>query len=188
MRTGFGVDWGRSADLMVRSSSDPTALIGAIRAQGREISGIALIAPETLAERLNASIAPRRFKMTLLIAFALLAVLLALIGIYGVVSYMVTQRTRELGIRVALGAQRAQVVRLVLAGGLRLVSAGIILGLTASFAPTRLMAFFLYVVKPTDSFTYAAVSIMLLAVAAIAAWLPARRAATIDPTIALRYE
>ena len=188
MRTGFGVDWGRAANLMVRASSDPTALIGAIRAQGREISGIALLAPETLAERLNASVAPRRFQMTLLLAFALLAVLLAVIGIYGVVSYTVTQRTRELGIRVALGAQRGQVVRVVLVDGLRLVAVGIILGLGASFALTRFMALFLYGVRATDFFTYAAVSILLLAVGGVAAWLPARRAASVDPTIALRYE
>jgi putative ABC transport system permease protein len=175
-------------ELMVRASSDPTALIYAIRQQGHAMSDIALRDPKTLAERLNGSVAPLRFQMTLLIAFAGLAVLLALIGIYGVVSYMVTQRARELGIRVALGAQRAQVVSLVLAGGLRLVGAGIILGLAASFTVARLMASFLYGVKPTDSFTYAAVSIVVLGVSAIAAWLPARRAASIDPTIALHYE
>jgi predicted permease len=175
-------------ELMVRASSDPTALIYAIRQQGHAMSDIALRDPKTLAEHLNGSVAPLRFQMTLLIVFAGLAVLLALIGIYGVVSYMVTQRARELGIRVALGAQRAQVVSLVLAGGLRLVGAGIILGLAASLTLARLMASFLYGVKPTDSFTYAAVSIVVLGVSAIAAWLPARRAASIDPTITLHYE
>jgi hypothetical protein len=175
-------------DLMARASSDPTALIYAIRHQGHSMSDIAVRDPQTLAERLNGSVAPRRFEMSLLIAFAGLAVLLALIGIYGVVSYMVTQRARELGIRVALGAQRAQLVNLVLAGGLRLVGVGIILGLAASLTLARVMASLVYDVKPTDSFTYAVVSVVVLAVSAIAAWLPARRAASIDPTSALHYE
>ena len=175
-------------ELLVRASSDPTALIGAIRSQGRAMSHIALLEPKTLAERLNASIAPRRFQMALLIVFALLAVFLALVGIYGVVSYMVTQRTREIGIRVALGAQRSQVIRMILGRGLRLVCAGVMLGLAASFGLTRLMQSFLYGVQPTDPFTFAAVSALLVVIAALAAWVPARRAATINPTIALRYE
>ncbi|HEV2447732.1 MAG TPA: FtsX-like permease family protein, partial [Candidatus Sulfopaludibacter sp.] len=175
------------ADLFVRASSDPAALTGAIRSQGRPL-GIALLHPASLADRLDASIAPRRFEMTLLVVFASLAVLLALVGIYGVVAYMVTQRTREIGIRVALGAQRMEVVRLVLGGGLRLVCTGVVLGLAASLALTRLMESFLYGVKPTDVLTFAAVSILLVAVAALAAWLPARRAAAVDPLIALRYE
>ena len=178
---------GAGNQLLVRASSDPAALTGAIRAQGRPLS-IALLHPETLADRLDASIAPRRFEMTLLIVFAALAVLLALIGIYGVVAYMVTQRTREIGIRVALGAQRPDVVRLVLGEGLRLVCAGVVVGLGAALALTRFLQSFLYGVKPADVLTFVAVSLLLVAVAALAAWLPARRAAAVDPLVALRYE
>ena len=108
--------------------------------------------------------------MTLLIAFAALALLLALVGIYGVVSHMVAQRTREIGVRVALGAQRRDVVRLVLGGGLGLVCAGVVLGLAASLGLTRVMESFLYGVKPTDVLTFAAASVLLVAVAALAAW------------------
>ncbi|SPE40811.1 conserved membrane hypothetical protein [Candidatus Sulfopaludibacter sp. SbA3] len=177
----------RGVQIMVRANSDPTALIGAIRAVGRP-EGIALLNPQTLADRLDDAIAPRRFEMTLLIAFASLALLLALVGIYGVVSHMVAQRTREIGVRVALGAQRSDVICLVLAGGLSLVCAGVVLGLAASLGLTRVMESFLYGVKPTDALTFAAASVLLMAVAALAAWIPARRAAGVDPLIALRYE
>ena len=175
------------AEILVRANSDPTALIGAIRAQARPL-GIALLNPETLADRLNNSIAPRRFEMTMLVVFAGLALLLALVGIYGVMAYMVTQRTREIGLRMALGAQRPDVVRMVLGGGLKLVGAGVTIGLVSSVALTRFMESFLYGVKPTDSLTFAAVSLLLIGVAALAAWIPARRAAGVDPLTALRYE
>jgi putative ABC transport system permease protein len=174
-------------ELLVRANSDPTALTGVIRGQARA-SGISLLNPQTLADRLDSSIAPRRFEIAMLVVFASLAVLLALVGIYGVVAYMVTQRTREIGLRMALGAQRPDVVRLVLGGGLKLVAAGVLLGLAASLALTRFMESFLYGVKPTDAFTFAAVSLLLIAVAALAAWIPARRAAGVDPLVALRYE
>ena len=178
---------GGGVELMVRAVSDPNALVSAIRALGRG-EGIVLLKPETLADRLDASIAPRRFEMTLLIVFASLALLLALVGIYGVVAYTVTQRTREIGVRVALGARREDVTRLMLGGGLKLVGAGVILGLAASLALTRLMESLLYGVKPTDAAIFAAATIQLVAVAALAAWIPARRAAGVDPLIALRYE
>ena len=177
----------RGVQIMVRANSDPAALIGAIRAVGRR-EGIALLNPQTLADRLDDTIAPRRFEMTLLIAFASLALLLALVGIYGVVSHMVAQRTREIGVRVALGAQRSDVIRLVLGGGLSLVCAGVVVGLAASLGLTRVMESFLYGVKPTDALTFGAASVLLVAVAALAAWIPARRAARVDPLIALRYE
>jgi putative ABC transport system permease protein len=101
---------------------------------------------------------------------------------------MVTRRTREIGIRVALGAQRDDVVRLILAGGMKLVGVGVVLGLVASLGLTRLMASFLYGVQPSDTFTFGAVSLLLIVVAALAAWLPARRAAGVDPLTALRHE
>jgi ABC-type antimicrobial peptide transport system permease subunit len=177
----------RGVEIMVRANSDPAALIGAVRGIGRP-EGIALLNPQTLADRLDDTIAPRRFEMTLLIAFASLALLLALVGIYGVVSHMVAQRTREIGVRVALGAQRSDVIRLVLGRGLSFVCAGVVLGLAASLGLTRVMESFLYGVKPTDALTFAAASVLLVAVAALAAWVPARRAAGVDPLIALRYE
>jgi putative ABC transport system permease protein len=179
--------WTGGVEVMARAVSDPNAVTGAIRSIGRG-EGIALLKPQTLAERLDASIAPRRFEMTLLIVFASLALLLALVGIYGVVAYMVTQRTREIGVRVALGAQRSDVIRLVLGGGLKLVCGGVAVGLAGSMGLTQLMESFLYGVKPTDAWTFAAVSILLIGVAAIAAWIPARRAAGVDPLVALRWE
>jgi putative ABC transport system permease protein len=179
--------WRFGVEIMVRANSEPEALMGAIRTLGRP-DGIALLKPQTLADRLDASIAPRRFEMTLLIVFASLALLLALVGIYGVVAYTVTQRTREIGVRVALGAQRSDVVRMVLGGGLRLVCGGVAAGLAAAMGLTRLMESFLYGVKATDVATFAVASILLIGVAAVAAWIPARRAAGVDPLIALRWE
>jgi putative ABC transport system permease protein len=179
--------WTGGVEVLARAVSDPNAVTGAIRTIGRG-EGLALLKPQTLAERLDASIAPRRFEMTLLIVFASLALLLAVVGIYGVVAYMVTQRTREIGVRVALGAQRSDVIRLVLGGGLKLVCGGVAVGLAGSMGLTRLMESFLYGVKPTDAWTFAAVSILLIGVAAVAAWIPARRAAGVDPLVALRWE
>ena len=179
--------WRFGVEIMVRANSDPEVLVGAIRTVGRP-DGIALLQPQTLADRLDASIAPRRFEMTLLIVFAGLAVLLALVGIYGVVAYMVTQRTREIGVRVALGAQSGDVIRMVLSGGLKLVSGGVLLGIAASLGLTRVMESFLYGVKATDAATFAAASILLVGIAALATWIPARRAAGVDPLVALREE
>ena len=179
--------WRFGVEIMVRANSDPTALVGAVRTLGRG-DGIALLKPQTLADRLDASIAPRRFEMTLLIVFASLALLLALVGIYGVVAYMVTQRTREIGLRVALGAQRADVVRMVLGGGLKLVCGGVAVGLAAALGLTRVMESFLYDVRATDAATFAAASVLLVAVAAMAAWIPARRASGVDPLVALRED
>jgi predicted permease len=134
------------------------------------------------------SIASQRFSLILLGAFAGLALLLAGIGIYGVLSYLVGQRTREIGVRMALGAQRIDVLRMVLGDGVRMTMVGAFIGLVAALALTRLMASMLFGVRPTDPVTFAAVAVLLCGIALFACYLPARRAAKVDPMVALRYE
>jgi ABC-type antimicrobial peptide transport system permease subunit len=134
------------------------------------------------------SIASQRFSLALLSAFAGLALLLASIGIYGVLSYLVGQRTQEIGVRMALGAQRVDVLRLVVEDGARMTFAGTAIGLVAAVGLTRLMAKMLFGVRPLDPLTFGAVSMILCGIALAACYLPARRAAKVDPMVALRYE
>jgi ABC-type antimicrobial peptide transport system permease subunit len=126
--------------------------------------------------------------MQLLGTFACLAFILAAVGIYGVVSYSVTQRTREIGIRIALGAKQSDVLRLVLGEGFRLTMLGVILGLAGAFAATRVLTSLLFEVKPRDPAIFIGLSILFLAVALLASYIPARRATKVDPLVALRYE
>ncbi len=142
----------------------------------------------TLENALAESVAPRRFNLLLLGTFAASAVLLAVIGIYGVMSYAVTQRTREIGIRMALGARRGEIVRLVVGQGMAVALTGIAAGTAAALGLTRLIATLLFDVKPNDPLTFAAVVIALTATALLASWVPALRAARVDPLLALRYE
>jgi ABC-type antimicrobial peptide transport system permease subunit len=134
------------------------------------------------------SLAQRRFAMIVLAAFAGAALLLASLGIYGVVSYMVGQRTQELGIRVALGATRRDIMRLVLAHGLKMTLVGVVVGLVAAFGLTRLIRTMLYGVGATDPATFAIIAVLLTIVAVVACYLPARRATKVDPLTALRSE
>jgi len=142
----------------------------------------------TMRSLVNSSIAPRRFYMQLLGSFAGMAFILAAIGIYGLVSYSVAQRTREIGIRMALGAKRNDVLRLVLGEGFKLTIIGVVLGLVGAFAATKVLRNLLFEVKPTDPFTFIAVSLSLLVVALLACYIPARRATKVDPLEAIRYE
>jgi len=134
------------------------------------------------------SLLKRKFTMTLLAIFAGLAVTLAAIGLYGVMSYSVSQRTREIGIRMALGAQRAQVLKLIVQQGMKLTAIGVLAGVLASLGLTRLIANLLFGVSATDLATFAVLSIVVLSVALLACWLPARRASGVDPMVALRAE
>jgi putative ABC transport system permease protein len=141
-----------------------------------------------MSERVSESVAEPRFRTLLLGIFAALALILAAAGIYGVMSYNVAQRTREIGIRIAMGAGRRDVLSLVLGHSLKLTLIGVAVGLAASWGLMRLLASVLYNVTPHDFFTLAGVSILLSAVALLASYIPARRAMRVDPLVALRYE
>jgi len=183
------VNWG-SMSLVVRSQSgDPLRFTGPIRS---ELAAIDKNQPihsfKTLEATVSELVAPQRFTTVLLAGFAALAALLAAVGIYGVMSYAVTQRTREIGVRMALGAQPKDVLKVLMTHGFMLVSVGVGLGLAASFALTRLMADLLFGVEPTDKATLGAMTLLLVAVALVACFVPARRAMKVDPLVALRYE
>jgi putative ABC transport system permease protein len=139
-------------------------------------------------EVVSQSVARQRFSMLLLGVFAGLALVLAAVGIYGVMSYSVAQRTREIGIRMALGAQRSDVLKMTVGQGLRLVFTGVAIGLAAAFVLTRVMSTLLFGVTPTDALTFFSVSIVLVSVAVLASYIPAVRATRVDPMFALRYE
>jgi putative ABC transport system permease protein len=179
----------RLVDLVVRTSGDPRARAADLR---KLISSIDPAHPvydvQTLEQALSDSIAPRRFNTLLLEIFSGLATLLASVGIYGVMSYAVTQRTQEMGVRMALGARQWQVVRMVVRQGAAIAVIGVLVGIGAALWLTRLMTALLYEVRPGDPATFALVSLALLSAALAACWIPARRAARVNPVEALRYE
>ncbi|HEX8722317.1 MAG TPA: ABC transporter permease [Pyrinomonadaceae bacterium] len=179
-----------TATLVVRAAGgDPRALVPALRAEARALdAALPLYDVKTFEEHMGVSLFPARVAAALLGGFGLLALVLAGTGIYGVVSYAAAQRTREIGIRMALGAQRGDVLRLVAGRGMLLVGAGVALGLAGALALTRFMEGVLYGVSATDPFTFALVVALLLGVALVACLLPARRATKVDPMVALRYE
>jgi putative ABC transport system permease protein len=176
-----------SMAFVVRTTVDPESMFGTIRAAMHRVDpSLPLANSETLAKHVDKSVAARRFYMLLLGLFAAVALTLAAVGIFGVLSFLVTQRTKEIGIRVALGADRGSLVGMVLRQTLMLAGTGAAIGTVAGLGLTGLMATMLFAVKPTDPLTYAAVDSTLLGVAVLAAWVPTRRAVRIDPTIALR--
>ncbi len=179
----------RSLTFALRTDGDPQSLIRDVR---REVIALDKAAPvtgvRTMEERMGASLAGRRFNTLLLSLFAALALILAVVGLYGVISYTVAERTRDIGVRTALGAQTGDVLRLVIGRGMTLTLAGVGIGLLASFALTRLMKDMLFEVGPTDPLTFVAIAVLLTAAALTACYIPARRATKVDPMVALRCE
>ena len=177
--------------VLVRSNLPPQTLFDSLRRASGQMSNEQVIyGPQTMDELISGTLSARRFTMELLAIFALLAVALACVGIYGVMSYLVGRRTREIGIRMALGAQTADVMRAVLGQGAKMTLIGVGLGVLASLALSQLLARYslLFGVSATDPSTFLAVAVLLTLVAVLACWLPARRATRVDPLVALRYE
>ena len=175
--------------LLLRTGGDPRSLTTAVRAAVREVDpALPVFQIMTMNERLSNSVGARRFNLMLLGAFAGLALLLAGVGVYGVISYVVTGRTHEIGIRMALGAQSSDVLGLFIRQGMTLVLLGVGLGLFGAFALTRVMTGLLFAVGAKDPVTFAAVAVLLSLIALLACYIPARRAARVDPLIALRHE
>ena len=175
--------------LVVRTSMDAQAVAESVRRELRALdSDVAISAVKPLEQVVTASVASRRFNLVLLAAFAGTALLLAGVGIYGVIAFLVATRTREIGVRMALGARRADVMRLVLGHGLKLVVAGVVLGWIGALIATRGLTSLLFATAPTDPLTYAGVGVLLTLVALLASYVPARRATKVDPIQALRAE
>jgi len=175
--------------LLLRSSSDPAQVVSAIRQQVRELDPqLPVYDVKTMNQVLSTAVARPRFMTFLLVVFAAVAVLLATVGIYGVMSYTVLQNTREMGIRLALGAQESDIFKLVVGKGLILILFGVLIGAAGAFGLTRLMTSLLYGVTATDPLTFISVSLTLVVVALLACYIPARRATRVDPLVALRYE
>jgi putative ABC transport system permease protein len=175
--------------LVVRTTSDPLSLAPAVR---NEVLGVDKNQPifdvKTMDQRVNDAVAVSRSLMLLFSAFALLALVLGSVGIYGIVSYSVTQRTHEIGIRMALGARAGNVLSLIMKNGLALVLTGIVIGIAGALALTRFMTTLLFGVTPTDTATFVIVSAIFFVIAVAASLIPAVRATRVDPLVALRYE
>lgn len=178
-----------NVDAVVRSTVPAATLLPSIRKAVSELdSSYVIHHPRTVDDLVDRSLAQRRFSMFLLSAFAAIALLLAIIGIYGVISYSVTERTQELGIRLALGARPGDVQRMVIGAGLKLAFIGVGIGVAGALALTRFLSSLLFGVSPSDPLTFAGVALLLVAVSLLACYIPARRAAKVDPMVALRYE
>lgn len=179
----------RTMNLVIRGTHDPTQLVSAVRS---EVSALDAALPvsnvKTVSQMIDERISPKRLMTYILAVFALNALLLASVGIYGVMSYAVAQRTHEIGIRMALGARAADVLRLVLRNGMSLALIGVAIGLAGAFALTRLLSTLLFQVTPTDTVTFAGVATALIVVALLACYIPARRATKVNPLVALRDE
>jgi putative ABC transport system permease protein len=175
--------------VLLRTSLDPEAETSALRSALHDVdSNEPLVNIRTMQDNMETTVSEPKFRTWLLGLFAALALVLSTIGIYGVMSYSVNQRTQEIGVRVAMGAQAGQVFGLVAGEGVRLAIVGVALGLAASLALTRVLRTFLYQVSAFDPLTFLCVSVVLIAVAVLASYIPARRATKVDPLVALRYE
>jgi predicted permease len=175
--------------VVVRTRNAPVTLSGSLRAATTEFDGQAVVYDfETMERIVSESIAAQRFSMTLLGVFAGLALILSAIGIYGVISYFVGQRTQEVGIRMALGARRVDVLWMILKQGARMALFGVAVGVAASLALTRLMSTMLYGVRAHDPLTFGGVALVVTTMATLACYIPALRATRVDPMVALRYE
>ncbi len=181
---------GRSfATVLLRTRGDPLQLAGTVREAVRRLDpSIPVYDVKTMEQRTREAIVQPRISTVLLVVFATIALLLAAVGIYGLISYTVAQRTSEIGVRMALGAQPADVLRLMVREGMTPVLIGIMVGVCGAWAAARLIRGLLYGVSATDPLTFAVVALFLAAVALLAAYLPARRATRVDPMIALRSE
>jgi putative ABC transport system permease protein len=178
-----------SLTVLARTTGDPLTMTSAVREQVRTIDkDIPVTHIQTLEQVLAASVAQQRFSMLMVGLFAGLALVLATVGIYGVMAYSVAQRAHEIGVRMALGARTSQVLKLILKDGMALALMGVVIGLAAAFALTRLLTTLLFGVRPNDAATLIVVSLTLLGVALVACYIPARRATKVDPLVALRYE
>jgi len=178
-----------SVAVVLRTDGDPTRVMGSVRRAVEEIDPREVIYNvRTMDEVVSSSFAARRLSMLLLSVFAALALALACVGIYGVISYLVGQRTHEIGVRMAMGAERSDVLRLVLGHGAKMAFVGVAIGIGAALGLTRLMANQLFGVSAHDPWTFAGVAVLLIVVAVAASYIPARRAMRVDPMIALRYE
>jgi putative ABC transport system permease protein len=183
------VGHGRIARWALRTSGDPGRLASAVRdAVARQDKSMVLIEMETMDTVVQHAQAGTRFQLILIGVFAAIAAILAAVGLYGVLSTVVRQRTAEIGVRVAMGAQPSRIFSLIVGQGLRLSAAGVVVGLLAAYSLTSIMTTMLVGIKPTDPLTFAAMVVLFLAIAALSSWLPARRAAALDPTRALRDE
>ena len=175
--------------MIVKGSGDPNQMIATARNQVKALDpDQPIYSPRTMGDIRAESVASERLNLTLLSLFAGIALVLSIVGIYGVMSYSVTQRTHEIGIRMAIGASRADVFKMILGHGMKLALLGVGVGLVGAFALTRLMATMLFGVEPTDATTFASIAVLLIGIALLACYLPGRRATKVEPTISLRYE
>jgi putative ABC transport system permease protein len=182
-------DWLAPGQIAIRTSGEPTAIVAAARERVRRIDPLVPISDvQTMEELVARSVAAPRFNLTLVAVFGLAAVTLATIGLYGLLTYSVTVRAREIGIRSALGATRGSIAAMILGQGIRLTAVGIAAGQVVAFMATRWLTTLLFEIEPHDPQTFAAIAVVLLGVAAAASYLPARRAARVDPLVALRTE
>ena len=189
MEPGWQLEIGRAMDLAVRSHDEAQSVVAAVRLQVRAVDPeVPLSHVRTMPEAIRISLAPRVFTLTLLGAFAAIALILCSVGLYGAMSYAVTQRTREIGLRIALGAQPREVLALMMGHAVRLIGAGVVVGIVAAGLGGRLLRDLLYAVQPADAITFAAAAIVLSAIALLATYVPAKRATRLDPLHTLRAD